>query len=289
MKHPKLQKILLIFTFLIFQIYFFGLHILVLAGKKSEITPAEVLVTYFFVALTFIQLILYTVSLYRANKLKAELAWLKHEKELHQKEQENLTHSQDVLLKQKSDMLEQLKQLQKKLEDESVSTDSACKMASEIQNDFQHNRPRPYCSNSVINAILHSKKEVADRNNISVTYEINVPEEILLPKPILVCIFFNLLDNAIESCIRSGSETPFLKLTVSWQEDMLFLNMINSKSPSESFTGLSSKPDSANHGYGLSIIEEITRKNDGSAQWHDQGDTFRSVVMLHYRQQDLTF
>ena len=43
------------------------------------------------------------------------------------------------------------------------------------------------------------------------------------------------------------------------------------------------KKDILNHGFGLSIIEDICEKNDGSCQWIDNGDTFDSVVMLRYQ------
>lgn len=49
------------------------------------------------------------------------------------------------------------------------------------------------------------------------------------------------------------------------------------------FNHKTSKKDILNHGFGLSIIEDICEKNDGSCQWIDNGDTFDSVVMLRYQ------
>lgn len=63
----------------------------------------------------------------------------------------------------------------------------------------------------------------------------------------------------------------------------LTVHMKNSKDPAQPFNHKTSKKDIPNHGFGLSIIEDICAKNDGSCQWIDNGDTFDSVVMLRYQ------
>ena len=104
-----------------------------------------------------------------------------------------------------------------------------------------------------------------------------------IPSSELSSIFFNLLDNGIESCNASGSEAPFISVTSKMSAGFLTVHMKNSKDPAQPYNHKTSKKDIPNHGFGLSIIEDICAKNDGSCQWIDNGDTFDSVVMLRYQ------
>lgn len=151
-----------------------------------------------------------------------------------------------------------------------------------ITDDFQRERFHPICQDSLINAILADKRFLAMQKNIKVTYEVLLPEKSNIPSSELSSIFFNLLDNGIESCNASGSEAPFISVTSKMSAGFLTVHMQNSKDPARPFNHKTSKKDILNHGFGLSIIEDICEKNDGSCQWIDNGDTFDSVVMLRY-------
>lgn len=82
-----------------------------------------------------------------------------------------------------------------------------------ITDDFQRERFHPICQDSLINAILADKRFLAMQKNIKVTYEVLLPEKSNIPSSELSSIFFNLLDNGIESCNASGSEAPFISVT----------------------------------------------------------------------------
>ena len=152
-----------------------------------------------------------------------------------------------------------------------------------------------YCDNIIKS--LHDRFEEIDKNaeynqmkvllamqkNIKVTYEVLLPEKSNIPSSELSSIFFNLLDNGIESCNASGSDAPFISVTSKMSAGFLTVHMKNSKDPAQPFNRKTSKKDILNHGFGLSIIEDICAKNDGSCQWIDNGDTFDSVVMLRYQ------
>ena len=52
------------------------------------------------------------------------------------------------------------------------------------------------------------------------------------------------------------------------------IHMENSKNPDVSFDGETTKADDFSHGFGLSILEELTRKHNGSCRWLDKGNLF---------------
>lgn len=94
--------------------------------------------------------------------------------------------------------------------------------------------------------------------------------------------FNNILDNAIEACRSSESAEPYLSLSLTTSKGFISILVKNSKNPQTVFDHTTTKKDSFNHGLGLSIIEDICHKYDGSWQWHDYGNTFESVILLRY-------
>ena len=145
---------------------------------------------------------------------------------------------------------------------------------------FQKERFHPICGDNLINAILDSKRQTASQYNIRTSFQLLLPEKMKIETSDLSSIFFNLMDNGIESCQNSHSSDPFIQITASQNANFLTIHMTNSKDPSYKFNHKTNKTDSWAHGFGLAIIEEIASKYDGSCQWIDGGDVFKSVVMV---------
>lgn len=146
---------------------------------------------------------------------------------------------------------------------------------------FQRERFHPYCEDNLILAILESKRMLAKHAGIQVDYQIFLPEKSVIQPADLSSVLFNILDNAIEACRSSGSEEPHLSLSLTSSKGFLSVLVRNSKNPQEVFDHTTTKNDSFYHGLGLSIIEDICHKYDGSWQWNDCGNTFESVILLH--------
>ena len=117
---------------------------------------------------------------------------------------------------------------------------------------FQKERFHPYCQDNLIQAILEGKK----------------------------------LDNAIEACLQSGSQKPFIRLSTEFSGECLSIYLHNTKNPEQIFNHQTTKKEShtplPSHGFGLSIIEDICRKYDGAYQWLDRTDYFDSIVLLKF-------
>ena len=91
-----------------------------------------------------------------------------------------------------------------------------------------------------------------------------------------------ILDNAIEACSSSGFDKPHLSLSLTTSKGFLSILVRNSKNPLEVFDHNTTKENTFYHGLGLSIIEDICRKYDGSWQWNDCENTFESIILLRY-------
>lgn len=153
-----------------------------------------------------------------------------------------------------------------------------------FRHTFQEERFHPYCQDNLIQAILEGKKLRAEQYHIQVSYEIFLPDKLSIEITDLCSVFFNLMDNAIEACLQSGSQKPFIRLSTEFSGECLSIYLHNTKNPEQIFNHQTTKKESYNslpsHGFGLSIIEDICRKYDGAYQWLDRTDYFDSIVLL---------
>lgn len=148
----------------------------------------------------------------------------------------------------------------------------------------QHNQN--WCSDFFLNTILQIKLGEAQTQGIQTECSVLIPSSDLsdnLNFLELSSLFFNLLDNGIESCLGCSRPNPFLKLTITCNRDILRIHMVNSKNSIIKFNGATTKNDpSGFHGFGLKIIEEIAEQHHGHCLWTDQGNTFDSLILLDY-------
>ncbi len=234
-----------------------------------------ILSAVFLILISFLPLI---KEIYKDARLEAELQLLQQQNEL--KNRQSL-----VIQKKKQDVSDfhqtitgQLTYLRSCLRKKDYP--KARSYYQQISRNFQEIRFRPCCSDSLISAVLDAKREIAESCEIQVDYQLVLPSGIPSFSPAVNGILFNLLDNAIESCTRVKGAPAFIQLTSRTAGDFWILHMINSKPKEDIFSRRTSKKDTLAHGFGLSIIEEITESKDGSCQWEDKGTTFESTIML---------
>lgn len=142
-----------------------------------------------------------------------------------------------------------------------------------------------YCNNKIINAVLISKGKVCGQNNIVYYTDIKLPEHVGVRDIDLMCVFTNLLDNAIESNLRYPGEESYIRVLANTVGNYLTVKVINSKSGEnmpvkDKGQYITWKKDKRLHGYGLRIIYEIAERYEGQAEFVDQGEEFVALVML---------
>lgn len=142
------------------------------------------------------------------------------------------------------------------------------------------------CStNPIVDGVLRNKKIVCEKHGILFNYSILFPKRTALSNSVLISLFSNLLDNAVEGCVASLASNPQITLSIDYKGDFLIIYMKNTKISSRSFDNhkiKTTKEDSLSHGFGLSIIENIVNLHDGFCEWKDNGNCFESRIMLRY-------
>ena len=117
--------------------------------------------------------------------------------------------------------------------------------------------------NSTIDALLNQKAQVAKKNSIDIRFKVNDLSGIKVAPIDLVIIIGNLLDNAIEACVKLPADEReiYAQLLL---EDTLFLSFRNTSPPVEIVNGYiatTKKPPDL-HGFGLQNIKTALGKYD---------------------------
>ena len=267
------QKTTFIISLIFFQIFYLLVHY---SGKFMNLF---FLLTSLLALIIFYNLYQLLMQIFTSQKTEAELNLLEKQQAL-KNEHLQLVQQQEI------NALRSREQFTKTLQDarellHAGDCENAQKLLHTALEAFQRERFHPYCEDNLILAILESKRMLAKCSGIQVEYQIFLPEKSVIQPADLSSVLFNILDNAIEACRSSGSDEPHLSLSLTSSKGFLSVLVRNSKNPQEVFDHTTTKNDSFYHGLGLSIIEDICHKYDGSWQWNDCGSMFESVILLH--------
>lgn len=223
-----------------------------------------------FMLLTFSFLYKYMMQVLEHAQTDAKLHALRRQQSLQEKQAELLQDQQIRVAERYHNTRESLEKLQGLVLGDQM--EEAEKLLDSLTFEFQQNQFRPYCNDSLIHEILAEKRRLAELRHIQVQYQILLPKETGIQSADLSTVLFNLMDNAIEACEASKNPEPVIHLSIQADEGYLNLYLHNSKDPAAVFQNKTTKADVFEHGFGLSIIEDICRKYDGSFQWMDKGD-----------------
>jgi|GEM_PF-499534 len=150
-----------------------------------------------------------------------------------------------------------------------------------IQNEYLINvsdKLNSYCgkdidsNNLYVNACLNMKKIDYPEIIFDITTVLN--ENIGIDNDDFCTLFFNLLDNAIESTMKTNERTIVIKILK--KEENLIINMRNPQLHSSNFITSKGK----NHGLGMKIIKGIINKYNGSINYINNEDHMNAYINI---------
>lgn len=148
------------------------------------------------------------------------------------------------------------------------------------------------CGNRCVSIVLNMERQKAEAAGVSLHTKLVVPPVLPFPDEELCSLLSNLIDNAIEECVRLGEYFPKYReegVSVSINpgnpsSDYLYIEVKNPtdrKSLSRRADGIvSTKDDGALHGYGTRIITRLAEKYNGSALFGAADGVFTARVIL---------
>ena len=134
--------------------------------------------------------------------------------------------------------------------------------------------------NVSLDAILSAKIAQAKKEQIAVTLQAAVPDQLTITDLELSIVVGNLLDNAIEAC-RSVQGERFIRIYMSIKGKMLYFSMLNSAGEKQSKTGkLFHSVKKGAHGFGLRRAEAILEEHGGWCKYNSESGAFTSEFLV---------
>lgn len=142
--------------------------------------------------------------------------------------------------------------------------------------------PIHYCSNYALNALIVYYETIAKEHHIRFQAEIDYPENTGLKDTDIIVLFGNMLENALEACLRVPNGKTCVMFQIKPIHDVLVTTLDNTYfgkiyRSDEKFQ--SSK--SSHTGLGTASIQNITKKYNGVVQFEYDEQTFHVSVMLN--------
>ena len=139
-----------------------------------------------------------------------------------------------------------------------------------------------YTGIASIDALLNNIEDKSKQYNIQFKKHIFIDEIVKTNEMDFCLLLGNLLDNAIEECIRLievRKTDLFIICDIKTVDN--YLNIIIENSCMEKETLTTSKSNKYKHGYGLHIIDEIVQKFDGSIKRERIDGVFTTMIILN--------
>lgn len=141
----------------------------------------------------------------------------------------------------------------------------------------------------IVDAILNHAVLEARRQGIHMDVNAEFPKDSSITPDDLCVILFNLLDNAVEACLRfmhRQDKTPGITVTIRRIHQFLVIKIQNPCLPPRKLFGIFSttKSDTRHHGIGLRNVMEKVEKYNGSLEFDVKDNVFTVTALLFFRQ-----
>lgn len=142
-----------------------------------------------------------------------------------------------------------------------------------------------YTGNMILDIIVNDKKKICEKNNINFEVDINFSKCNFIDMIDVCSIFSNLIDNAIEACIKANEEDKFIILKGKIVNEFFIVKCENSKSNKIKFKKgaiVTDKGDEFMHGIGIRSIKNSVKKYEGEVcmDFHDEKFTMKIYIPL---------
>ncbi len=139
-----------------------------------------------------------------------------------------------------------------------------------------------YCKNIAVNAIVSHYAAIAEEKGIACSFQLAVPEHLEQITDSSLCVIFgNLLENAIDACLRMSEGSMFIRMNSRLEHEMLTITMDNSFDGRFTEKGgrlFSNKRN--DFGVGTASVAAVAAQHGGGARFEADGLVFLSSVYV---------
>ncbi|MCM1545390.1 MAG: GHKL domain-containing protein, partial [Ruminococcus sp.] len=160
-------------------------------------------------------------------------------------------------------------------------TGEAMKLFEGLKQRAENLKIASYCPNELINAIVSAKKAECESAGINFEQSIQISADTGIEEVDLCRGICNMLDNAIEAQ-KDVAENKFVSFKISSDSGKIYISTTNSIAAEKAISKKTktSKKDKKNHGFGMSIIDDIAKKYGGDFIITKNGSECMAVLEL---------
>jgi len=135
--------------------------------------------------------------------------------------------------------------------------------------------------NYIVDAIVSAKAALASSYSVNFEYNISLPESLVIVDADLCAILSNLLDNAIEACLKL-KDNRCINLTMVIIKNELYIKLVNSTNGEYKKDGRNFKTTKQGqfHGIGMKHVESIVEKYNGIYNIEAGNDSFSTQIHI---------
>lgn len=161
-------------------------------------------------------------------------------------------------------------------------TDELEKYLNEMKSDLASMEVIIKTGNAKADAILNSKLSLMKSYNISVDVTAIVPSKIPIKGTELSVLIGNILDNAIEACVKIEEDKErFIRIYIDIMKGQFYISVTNSMKSKVALIGnsiISTK--GSDHGFGLRSVDRIVKKYNGYINRQCEVGVFATEVLI---------
>lgn len=152
-------------------------------------------------------------------------------------------------------------------------------MLDELEEEILNTKGKNYCENVIVNEIIREKEQQCRQYNIDFDIDIKLPKDAEVSRLYWCSIFNNLLNNAINECIRLGDDQRrYIDLSCGIKGGYICIAVKNSSNrPTITFH---KEKGLKEHGWGLKIMQDIASEYDGHFNTKYKNGEYQAVLML---------
>ena len=206
------------------------------------------------------------------------MAEMERQLSLQRQQYQRLAENDEVIKAQRHDLRHQLTVLRSLSADEKKLNEYIDRLIEKIPSG----EGIRLCENYAVNAVAAYYYEVAQQSGIEPDVSLIVPMELDADVESDLCVVVgNLMENAVEACVRMESGRRFIHVGSELQYGILTITVDNS------FAGAVQKRDGAflsskreGEGMGISSVAMVAKRHDGNARFVSKDRVFQASVYL---------
>lgn len=219
------------------------------------------------------------LSVYIAKTIKTdmELQNLKYQQSYY----EELEQNQQNIRKIRHDMRNHLSVIGSFFQNE--DTEQAKSYFQKLSDEFTVTN-RVFCQNSIVNAVINGKYNLAVQNHIDCFFNIDIGELLGIDDVSICSLFANTLDNAIEANLKIPDlSRRSLSVKARYYHGFFSYEISNARE-NEIITKngrfITEKPDKKSHGFGLRNVRNIIDKYNGNMDISYTDTSFTITILI---------